>query len=221
MYMYMWCRTFFRNGGLKIFIGDAGAEARKYRQHCLDLFMPARVIGTKRNRVERQKRGIMETWANGDWRVEGEVQHYVTDVGIYQENPDAYRTACMGAFTRGVVWCLYGRNPRVFQRKEWNGGYKAVCDLALPVAFHGLGTMAYKALMQSKATPPNPAMSQPALVVHICVYGLICIKRFIYLYIYIYRYIYMHVCTYAFIFIYECICAYLNVYVYVYIHIYI
>ena len=163
-----WLRNWIDEGNVKIYVGNAGEHAKKHRMSMLNTFLPLPEVRGKKNRCVFQRRAILETWCNGNWEDEGPFQHFVRDIELYLRDKEAYTRAVHNAFSQGVVWALYGRAPHIFKNKEWNGGFLAISDQALPIAIHGVGKTAYISVMgttkkKKPTVAPGIAVDMPML----------------------------------------------------------
>jgi hypothetical protein len=135
---------------LTIYRGDAGADARSYRQGVLEIFGRSCSLDTpdtlvcglaasgdwkelrKRQRRQQQRHKVLTTLMNGEWRSRHEVQHFVLPGG-YEKKEDCLRQIC-----KYVVPALAGTGFRMFPRNRWLNSLESVDAIGLFIACHGL-----------------------------------------------------------------------------------
>eukprot|EP00971_Amphidinium_carterae_P174034 3449492-Amphidinium_carterae.5 len=132
MAMFRRCLKSVIRERLIVMQGAPSAEAYKYRQLCVELFLP--------DGGSLVKRMLLQHLPNGDWRNSSAVEHYPSNLDGGLTDSDQISAV----MEEGLTYCLAGKAPPAWPNHRWTGAAESVDALGILCACHGLIIPAYE-----------------------------------------------------------------------------
>ena len=130
---------------LVVLQGTPPAEAVRYREGCMSLFM-------QDSSTTFTQKVLLATLPNGNWCNVQEVEYYASPDTVLTK-PDIEQI-----IMSGLNFALCSHKPHIFPNHRWTGADKAVSDISKLECIHGLLTHTYKVFMTMMSKPASQPM---------------------------------------------------------------